>query len=88
MPEIHVWRVQCRPPLGCGTTAITQVRVYGPTYIFTCRKCGEAAGGLVADVPEKDMHPRPEELGRAEAGVTNRPPPDRRLSMVGCAADQ
>ena len=68
MPEIYVWRVQCRPPLGCGTTNLTEVRVYGPTYIFTCRKCGEAAGGLVADVPEKDMHPRPEELGRAARG--------------------
>ena len=61
MPEILVWRVQCRPPMGCGTTAITEVRVYGPTtYIFTCPKCGGAAGGLVADVPEKDKHPRPE----------------------------
>jgi len=47
--------------MGCGTTAITEVRVYGPTtYIFTCPKCGGAAGGLVADVPEKDKHPRPE----------------------------
>jgi hypothetical protein len=54
MPEIHVWPVQCRPPLGCGTTAVTEIRVYGPTYIFTCGKCGEAAGGLVADMPEKD----------------------------------
>jgi hypothetical protein len=43
--------------LGCGTTAITEVRVYGPTYIFTCGKCGQAAGGLVAEVPEKDKHP-------------------------------
>jgi hypothetical protein len=58
VPEIHVWQVQCPgAPLGCGTTAITEVRVYGPTYIFTCRKCGEAAGGLVADVSEKDKHP-------------------------------
>ena len=57
MPEIYVWRVQCRPPLGCGTTAINEVRVYGLTYIFTCRKCGQPAGGLVADVPEKDKHP-------------------------------
>ena len=57
VPEIYVWRVQCRPPLGCGTTAITEVRVYGPTYIFTCGKCGQAAGGLVAEVPEKDKHP-------------------------------
>lgn len=66
MPEIHVWRVQCQqPPLGCGTTAITEVRVYGPTYIFTCGKCGAAAGGLVADVPEKDKHP--------DQGVTGEP---------------
>ena len=43
MPEIYVWRVQCRPPLGCGTTAITEVRVYGPTYIFTCGQCGRPA---------------------------------------------
>ena len=86
MPEIYVWRVQCRPPLGCGTTAITEVRVCGPTYIFTCRKCGEAAGGLVADVPEKDMHPRPEELVRAHGagGVTNWLPADRRIPAVAC----
>jgi hypothetical protein len=57
MPEIHAWRVHCRPPLGCGTTAINEVRVYGPTYIFTCRKCGQPAGGLLAEVSEKDKHP-------------------------------
>jgi hypothetical protein len=68
MPEIHAWRVQCRPPLGCGTTAINEVRVYGPTYIFTCRKCGQPAGGLLAVVSGEDRRPRPEELGRAERG--------------------
>src|SRR5690349_7944010 len=68
LPEIHMWRVHCRPPLGCGTTAITEIRVYGPTYIFTCRTCGQPAGGLLAEVPEKDRRLRPEELGRAERG--------------------
>ena len=85
MPEIHAWRVHCRPPLGCGTTAINEVRVYGLTYIFTCRKCGQPAGGLVADVPEKDK-PQTRGVRRVEReGVTNLPPPDRRpISRWSC----
>jgi len=38
---------------GMRHNSINEVRVYGLTYIFTCRKCGQPAGGLVADVPEK-----------------------------------
>ena len=58
-PCLRSTRGECSAglPWDAAQTAINEVRVYGLTYIFTCRKCGQPAGGLVADVPEKDKHP-------------------------------
>jgi hypothetical protein len=54
--EPRRWRVRCPSPIS-GRTVITDVRIDGPNYTFTCPCHGVTAHGLVVDVPETDKHP-------------------------------